>query len=342
VSADPVFPNGPLATADPLPPAEPIPPADRIPAADPLPAAEPVVLTGPVVLVHGGAGDWREGTDEALDACRQAAEAGREALIGGSALDAVLAAVRVLEDAPILNAGTGAVLTRDGTLELDACVMDGSTLTSGAVAALSAFRHPIDVAKAVLDDGRYHLLVAEGAARFATDRGFSPVDPQRMITTKQRAELARGDGTTRAGNTVGAVALDRDGRLAAATSTGGLSGTLAGRVGDSPIVGAGTYANGQAACSCTGDGEAFARACAAFWAVERVAALSHDAHRGSAHQQSRDAGDAGEEPCPDGDQPQLVVEQLLKRVQHDFHGNGGVILLDRRGGEGEGRGGGGG
>jgi beta-aspartyl-peptidase (threonine type) len=264
-------------------------------------------LPTPLIVVHGGAGDWHEGTDGGSAACVEAAQAGAAVLAQhGSALDAAAAAVRVLEDAPACNAATGAALTRAGTLELDACLMDGATLRSGAVACLPAFQHPIDIARAVLDDGRYHLLAADGAASFAVAHGFAPADPQTMIVDARRAEIeqlrAGRDQAQRAGNTVGAVALDDAGRLAAATSTGGVAGTEPGRVGDSPIVGAGTYADETAACSCTGDGESFARACAAFWAVERAA-----------------------------DDPQAATVLALERVQQRFAGVGGMILLDRLG-----------
>ena len=224
----------------------------------------------PIVVVHGGASEWYAGTGLGRAACTRAAQAGWDALAaGGSALDAVIAAVRVVEDDPACNAGTGAVLTSRGTLELDACVMDGASLASGAVTVLPPFRHPIDVARAVLEDGRYHLLAGDGAAAFARARGFEPCDPQLMITPDRQAEF-EGRGRFDRGNTVGAVALDADGHLAAATSTGGMTGTDPGRVGDAPLVGGGTYADEHAACSCTGDGEAFARACAAFWTVEHV------------------------------------------------------------------------
>jgi L-asparaginase / beta-aspartyl-peptidase len=205
----------------------------------------------------------------------------------------VVAAVRVLEDDPSTNAGTGAATTSAGTLELDACVMDGASGGSGAVAALPPFRHPIDVARAVLRDGRYHLLCGEGAARFADAAGFAPADPSEMAVARDRGD---------AGDTVGAVALDRDGGLAAATSTGGLPGKLPGRVGDTPIVGAGTHATTRAACSCTGDGEAFARACAAFWATEHPGGVAE------------------------------VAEAAVARVRDDFGGLGGLILVDHEGG----------
>lgn len=256
----------------------------------------------PIVVVHGGASEWYAGTGPGRAACRRAAEAGFAALAaGGGALDAVIAAVRVVEDDPACNAGTGAVLTSRGTLELDACVMDGASLASGAVAVLPPFRHPIDIARAVLEDGRYHLLAGEGAAAFARARGFTPCDPELMITDDRRAEY-EGKGSFERGNTVGAVARDAYGNLAAATSTGGMSGTIPGRVGDVPIVGGGTYADEHAACSCTGDGEALARACAAFWTVENVA-----------------------------DGAQAVAERSVSRVRKRYGGYGGVILLDKNG-----------
>jgi len=256
----------------------------------------------PIVVVHGGASEWYSGTGPGRAACRRAAEAGYAGLAaGGTALDAVVAAVRVIEDDPVCNAGTGAVLTSHGTLELDACVMDGSSLASGAVAVLPPFLHPIDVARAVLEDGRYHLLVGDGAAAFARSRGFTPCDPELMITPDRRAEI-EGRGRFDRGNTVGAVARDAGGSLAAATSTGGIAGTERGRIGDAPLVGGGTYADEHAACSCTGDGEAFARACAAFWTVENVA-----------------------------DGAQAVAGRSVRRVLERFGGYGGLILLDRDG-----------
>ena len=256
----------------------------------------------PIVVVHGGASEWYAGTDLGRAACTRAAQAGWDAVAaGGSALDAVIAAVRVVEDDPACNAGTGAVLTSRGTLELDACVMDGASLSSGAVTVLPPFRHPIGIARAVLEDGRYHLLAGDGAAAFARARGFTPCDPQLMITEDRRAEF-EGRGSFDRGNTVGAVARDVNGNLAAATSTGGMTGTIPGRVGDAPLVGGGTYADEHAACSCTGDGEAFARACAAFWTVEHV-----------------------------GDGAQAAAERSVARVLKRYGGYGGLILLDRSG-----------
>jgi beta-aspartyl-peptidase (threonine type) len=259
----------------------------------------------PIVVVHGGASEWYAGTALGRAACRRAAQAGWETLAaGGSALDAVIAAVRIVEDDPECNAGTGAVLTSRGTLELDACVMDGASRASGAVAVLPPFRNPVDIARAVLEDGRYHLLVGDGAAAFARARGFTPCDPTLMITPDRRAEF-EGRGSFDRGNTVGAVALDANGHLAAATSTGGIAGTDPGRVGDAPLVGGGTYADEHAACSCTGDGEAYARACAAFWTVENVA-------KGA----------------------QAAAERSVARVRERYGGYGGLILVDKAGGVG--------
>jgi len=256
----------------------------------------------PLVVVHGGASEWYAGTSPGRAACQRAARAGWEALAdGGTALDAVIAAVRVVEDDPACNAGTGAVLTSRGTLELDACVMDGASLASGAVAVLPPFRNPVDIARAVLEDGRYHLLAGEGAAAFARARGFKPCDPELMITPERRAEFD-GRGSFERGNTVGAVARDANGSLAAATSTGGIAGTIPGRVGDAPLVGGGTYADERAACSCTGDGEAFARACAAFWTVENS------------------AGGA-----------QAAAERSVERVRKRYGGYGGLILVNAAG-----------
>lgn len=216
----------------------------------------------PVVVVHGGAGAVPEARRAAhAEGCRRAAEAGLALLSSGaSALEAAVRAVEILEDDPSFNAGTGACLSEDGRLELDAAVMDGAALRVGAVACLPPFTNPIRVARAVLEDGRHALYAGEGAGRFARERGFTPADPASMITSAARARLAqvlagRKDGTW-AGGTVGAVACDARGGVAAATSTGGIVGKRQGRVGDTPLPGAGTFADdGAGACSATGSGE---------------------------------------------------------------------------------------
>lgn len=217
------------------------------------------------ILVHGGAGDVPAARREAHAAgCREAARRGAEILAaGGSSIDAAQAAVEILEDDPRFNAGTGASLDESGELRLDAAIMDGSSLALGAVCSLPAFRHPIAVAREVLRDGRHVLYAAEGAALFAERRGLVRADPASMITKAALARLEAtrlGQSGNWAGGTVGAVARDASGHVAAATSTGGLVGKHAGRVGDSPIPGAGTYADDLAgAASGTGEGEGYLR-----------------------------------------------------------------------------------
>lgn len=246
--------------------------------------------------VHGGAGnipDEREMVHRA--GCARAADAGAAVLEdGGHALDAVCAAVRVLEEDPAYNAGHGAALDRRGLPVLDAAVMRGADLAYGAVAAVLGVRHPVDAARAVLDDGRHCLLAGASAADFAKARGVEMVSPEHHRTAEtvrafeaRRKRLEAGDeGSADAewdpsegaapvdsgmGNTVGAVARDVHGGLAAATSTGGLLMRYPGRVGDSPIAGAGTYASELGAISATGHGETMLRTVFAYRALESVA-----------------------------------------------------------------------
>lgn len=217
----------------------------------------------PLVLVHGGAGNVpSERRELHVEGCRAAARAGYQRLReGGSALDAVQAAVKVLEELPQFNAGTGSALNAEGQVSHDASLMRGSDLAAGAVGALMSFRNPIEVARAVLEEGRHVLYVGPGARAFAIERGFTEVEAESLVTEEARAALAkfRADGGTGgwAGGTVGAVAVDAAGQLAAGTSTGGTLGKRVGRLGDSPIIGAGTLADDSScAVSCTGDGEA--------------------------------------------------------------------------------------
>lgn len=229
------------------------------------------------ILVHGGAGDV---SDERVAAhvagCERAAAAGATVLAaGGSALDAVQRAVEALEDDPLFNAGTGACLDEEGRLSLDASIMSGADLRAGAVCALPPFKNPIAIARRVMEASRHVLFAADGAARFAIAQGFTPAEEASMITDAARARLAavraRAADPAWAGGTVGAVARDASGHVAAATSTGGMVGKAAGRVGDSPLVGAGTYADDEAgACSTTGHGEAMIRVCLAKTCVEHV------------------------------------------------------------------------
>ena len=212
-----------------------------------------------VIAVHGGAGSPRSGKVREEDACheglRGALEAGRAVLEGGGgALDAVQAAVAALEDFPLFNAGRGAVPAADGGYELDACVMDGASGRAGACANVSGVRHPVELARVVMEETRHVLLVGEGAEALADEHGLERA-PREWFETRVK-------GTDH--GTVGAVARDAAGNLAAATSTGGVRGQLGGRVGDAPLVGSGTYAaNGVCAVSCTGIGETFIRAVAA-------------------------------------------------------------------------------
>ena len=210
-------------------------------------------MTGPrpAIIVHGGAGrgsgEWREAR---LAGCLKAAAIGWKAIeTGRTALDAVEAAVAVLEDDPLFNAGTGSSLNRAGEVETDAAIMS-DTLEAGAVAAVSGIRNPIRLARKVLEDGRHVLLAGRGAGDFARDAGIPSVPPETLVTPAQHERWKQSHGT------VGCAALDRAGRLAAGTSTGGTPLKLPGRVGDTPLIGCGTYGNGDGAASCTGQGEA--------------------------------------------------------------------------------------
>jgi L-asparaginase / beta-aspartyl-peptidase len=211
-------------------------------------------LPRPALIVHGGAGSVPE-TEKAL---RQAAvERARDAgwaRIGEGALTSAVAAVRHMEDEPLLNAGIGACLNADGVVELDAGVMEGAQLRAGGAACLRDVRHPIDLAVAIMEDGRHVLLAAGGASRFARENGLEMADPAIFITDRKRQQLLQG------ADTVGAVARDSDGNIAVAVSTGGRTGKLPGRIGDSPIPGAGFYVDNRFGGVCgTGLGEAFIR-----------------------------------------------------------------------------------
>jgi beta-aspartyl-peptidase (threonine type) len=236
----------------------------------------------PVLLVHGGAGNPRGGAvdDEPAhhEALRDALLAGYELLAAGApALDAAEAAVRSLEERALFNAGRGSVLTADGRVEMDAAVMDGASREAGACAGITRVRNPVTLARAIMEKTPHVLLVAEGAERYAADAGLEFADPEWFVTERERLRHAR-EGASDAGaagppaghGTVGAVALDADGRLAAATSTGGVRGQLPGRVGDAPVIGAGTWADDVVAISCTGTGEQFIRAAVGHELAARV------------------------------------------------------------------------
>jgi beta-aspartyl-peptidase (threonine type) len=243
-------------------------------------AAGTVMADSPVAIaIHGGAGTivpekmTAERESAIRQSLRQAVHAGHEVLAEGRpAVDAVVAAIRVLEDSPEFNAGRGAVLTNTGTVEMDASIMDGANLDAGAVASVKRIRHPVEAALRVMHDSPHVMLIGEGAMSFAADHGLEFMDESWFITDFRRRQLEAIRADEQAGlqlseswhSTVGAVALDADGNLAAATSTGGMANKRWGRVGDSPIIGAGTYADNRAcAVSATGHGEFFIRHVAA-------------------------------------------------------------------------------
>ncbi len=237
------------------------------------------------LVIHGGAGIIkRSGTTPEKDgeiraALDHALATGSAVLAdGGSAVDAVEATVRELEDDPHVNAGRGAVFTYDGRNELDAAIMDGRDRSAGAVTGVMETRHPVSLARAVKEHSPHVLLRGRGADQFSRDQGLEQVENSWFATAERRRQLdemiaAKGDhfDAELKYGTVGAVALDSDGHVAAATSTGGLTGKRWGRIGDSPLIGAGTYADDRsAAVSATGAGEYFIRALAAYQAAELV------------------------------------------------------------------------
>ena len=259
----------------------------------------------PVIAIHGGAGilrgagsaGHRAGLENALQ------EAWDILARGGSALDAVTAAVVVLEDDPLFNAGRGAVYNAAGEHELDASLMDGATLRAGAVAAVSRIRNPILAARAVMERSPHVMLAGRGAEEFAFRQGLKEAAAS-YFHTQSRLDALRRNLKHHHG-TVGATALDRDGNLAAATSTGGFTGKLPGRVGDSPIIGAGTWAdNASCAVSGTGHGELFMRS-----------ALAHDV---AARMRYR------------GESMQRAARAALARVKR-LGGDGGLVAVDRHG-----------
>ena len=275
------------------------------------------------LIAHGGAGSWRPGSDaDATEGLHEAVSRGRAVLrAGGSALDAVCATVVALEDDPNFNAGTGAVLNFDGFCELDASVMESGESRVGAVAAVQRVKNPILVARKVMEETDHVMLTGEGAQRFARSMGFPDHDP---ITPARRADwadkrkrldevLARHSLRRRrflqahpeyAGGTVGAAAVDSSGVLAAATSTGGVTLKLAGRVGDSPLPGAGNYASRYVAASATGTGEYVMRSLA-------TRAISDAMERGASVANA--------------------VSDVLGRLGRDYDADVGIIAVDSAG-----------
>ncbi|HQW64195.1 MAG TPA: isoaspartyl peptidase/L-asparaginase [Pseudomonadota bacterium] len=283
----------------------------------PLPAAD-IVLA-----VHGGAGTMPRAE---LSAEREAAvradltralRAGHAVIAqGGSSLDAVTRAIVVLEDSPYFNAGKGAVFNHDGVNELDASIMDGATRRAGAVAGLHRIRNPVLLARAVMEKSPHVMMAGEGAEAFAKSIGFEFVDPAYFRTEERwqqlqmalAAEKAQASATLPATayfGTVGAVARDAKGQLAAATSTGGMTNKRWGRIGDAPVIGAGTYASAQCAVSATGWGEFYIRA-----------AVAHDICARMAYR---------------GDSVRAAAEEVVLKVVPALGGDGGVIALDANG-----------
>jgi beta-aspartyl-peptidase (threonine type) len=223
---------------------------------------------------------------------------------GGASTDAVTAAITILEDSPLFNAGKGAVFTHDGTNELDAAIMNGPAHRAGAVAGVRTIKNPILLAKAVMDNGRYVMLAGSGAEEFAATAGIEKVDPSYFRTEERWQELQKAIAEDHFG-TVGVVALDRTGALAAGTSTGGLTNKRYGRVGDSPIIGAGTYADEDCGVSATGHGELFIR----YTVAREICARMEYGHVPLAK----------------------AAEDVVMHELAQAHGDGGVIALDADG-----------
>lgn len=255
----------------------------------------------PALIVHGGAGADPGGREELRAGMREAVAAGWRALAeGGTSLDAVEAAVRSLEDHPRFNAGRGSVLTAAGIVETDASIMEGDQLRNGAVAAVSGVRNPISLARRILESGHHSLFAGPGALARAQELGVPLCDPGELVTEQQRRRL-----TALQAGTVGAVALDRFGTIAAATSTGGTAGKLPGRVGDSALIGSGTYAESTlGGVSCTGDGEAIIRVTLGRRALDILKTVGDPTH---------------------------ACEVALSVLVEEGRGQGGLILVDWRG-----------
>ena len=273
----------------------------------------------PVFVIHTGAGIERKNLPPETEAhvrevIRAAVEKGYGILkSGGASIDAVSAAIVILEDEPEFNAGKGAVFNHDGKNELDASIMDGATLRAGSVANVHRIKNPILLARAVMEKSPHVMMVGDGAEAFAQSIGMALVDPKYFYTERRWKELqdalkedaAKQKSTTSVHGTVGAVALDTKGNLAAGTSTGGMTNKRFGRVGDSPIIGAGTYANAACAVSATGWGEFYIRAAAARDICARVEYKGETLHQAAA--------------------------DVVMGVVPKLGGDGGVIALDAQG-----------
>jgi beta-aspartyl-peptidase (threonine type) len=284
----------------------------------------------PALIVHGGAWDI---PDEAVDACKsgchRALTAGWSVLsCGGSALDAIEAAIMVLEDDPVFDAGYGSHLNLDGHVECDAIVMNGATLRAGAAAALQRVKNPIQLARKILENCPHMMLVAEGAERFATEHGIKLCKPEEMVSEAEWEAWQKCKGDKHAAEhhrgheqgTVGAIALDAKGNLFAATSTGGTCCKLPGRVGDSPLIGCGCYADSEAGgVSCTGYGEAIMKVVLAKTATDLL------------RRPATCVDPAGSTDACNLSSADLAAREAIHFFAKRTHATGGLILLDRRG-----------
>jgi beta-aspartyl-peptidase (threonine type) len=276
------------------------------------------VPTDPVLVVHGGAWAIPDDMVEAhLNGVRNAIAAGWQALHkGGSALDAVEEAVVILEDDETFDAGRGSFLNRDGKVQLDAFIMEGSTLRGGGVGCVERIRNPIRAARKILSESPHVYFVGEGAERFAFEHGIPLCDNQDLIIPREveRLRAFQAHAAEQAPDlfapaishdTVGAIALDAEGNIAAATSTGGTLNKAPGRLGDSSLIGCGCYAdNESAAASLTGWGEPIMKLVLAKWSADRVLA---------------------------GNAPEWVAQEAINYLKSRVNGHGGIILLDSRG-----------
>jgi len=287
----------------------------------------------PSLIIHGGA--WNI-PDEAVNDCRagirRALEVGWKILDGGgAAVDAVETAIISLEDDPAFDAGLGSHLNLDGRVQLDAILMDGTTLKAGSVAAVERVRNPIRLARCVLEASEHMMLVAAGAEKFAAEHGISLVSPEELILDRERAAWLRCREDSHAAEhhlghesgTVGAVALDSEGRLFAGTSTGGTCCKFPGRVGDSPLIGCGCYADSESGgVSCTGHGEGIMKIVMAKMATELL---------GSKPNSRRAPRARSKETAPPHSHAQFVADACVRKLAHRAHTTGGLILLDRDG-----------
>jgi L-asparaginase / beta-aspartyl-peptidase len=287
----------------------------------------------PSLIVHGGAWSIPEASFSACrDGIRRSLEAGWKILsAGGAAADAVEAAIVVLEDDPVFDAGIGSHLTLDGRVQLDAILMDGTTLKAGSVAAVEHVRNPIRLARCILEKSEYMMLVGSGAEQFAGENGIALCDPAELITEQERAAWLRcredshaaENHASHAQGTVGAVALDSRGGLFAGTSTGGTCCKHTGRVGDSPLIGCGCYADAEwGGVSCTGKGEGIMKIVMAKMAVDLLSVPPEDPY--------------GFQSKPEGSQAELnraqfVADACIRKLAHRARTTGGLILLDREG-----------